>query len=419
MEHTIGFGKTPQRFTIPDNIHTDLLLPNQLEQTIAEDQVIRQALDFPIGASRLEEIVQPKDNIVIVTSDITRPMPSKTVLPLVLQRLYDTGVPSQNITIVFALGSHRFHTESEKEELVGPEVFRRLRCIDSGTEGFVRLGITEAGTPVDIDKTVAAADLRICLGNIEYHYFAGYSGGAKAIMPGVSSHDAIQANHRMMVEDKAKVGILEGNPVRSDLEEAIALCPIHFLLNVILDKNKKVVRAFAGHYIQAHRGGCAALDQLYQKHISYKADIVIVSQGGAPKDLNLYQVQKALDNAGSAVRDGGIIILVGSCQEGMGEPVFEEWMLRANTPEELTARIKQEFVLGGHKAAAIALILRKANIYLVSEMEEAFVRKIFMRPFRKVQDALDAALAASAANPSILLMPYGGSTLPIVDAANQ
>ena len=265
---------------------------------------------------------------------------------------------------------------------------------------------------MDIFRVVAEADRVICLGNIEYHYFAGYSGGAKAVMPGVSTREAIQANHRRMVQPEACAGRIKGNPVREDIEEAGALVGIDFIVNVVLDEHKEIVRAIAGDVTLAHRAGCAFLDTLYSKPIGEQADIVIVSQGGAPKDLNLYQTQKALDNARHAVRDGGIIILVGSCREGLGEKTFEEWLTTASSPCELVERIGKEFKLGGHKAAAIAMVRERAEIYLVSEMDTAFVERLFMRSFPTVGEAYAAARTRLGPDASVIVMPYGGSTLP-------
>ena len=198
-----------------------------------------------------------------------------------------------------------------------------------------------------------------------------------------------------------------------DIEAAIAFCPIDFIVNVVLDAHKAIIYAAAGDFIKAHRDACRFLDTLYQKEIDTLADIVIVSQGGAPKDLNLYQTQKALDNAKHAVRPGGIIILVGACNEGLGEEVFERWMLDAASPDALIERIQKDFQLGGHKAAAIALTLKRADIYLVSEMEPDFVKSIFLEPFSNVQLALDHAFETLGPHASVLVMPYGGSTLPV------
>lgn len=232
------------------------------------------------------------------------------------------------------------------------------------------------------------------------------------MMPGVSTRAAIQANHRMMVLPEARAGALDDNPLRRDIEEAGAICGIDFILNVVLNERKEIVHAVAGDPVPAHRQGCAFLDTIYRKEISQPADIVLVSQGGHPKDLNLYQTQKALDNARHAVKPGGIIILIGSCAEGMGEAVFEEWMTGAPTPQSLIHRIQEDFQLGGHKAAAIALTLEKAEIYLVSDLDDAFVRSIFLIPQPCVQEALNQALRKLGPDATVLAMPYGGSTLP-------
>ena len=413
MELTIGFGSAPQNVTIPDANVMGVLTPNSVEITSSGQPEVIRALNEPIGTKRLSELAVGKKKVAIVSSDITRPMPTWVALPPVLAELDKAGVRREDVTVVLALGSHRTHTDAEKKKLLG-ECYGAVRCVDSSDEGYIHMGVTPKGTPVDIAKAVAEADFRICMGNIEYHYFAGYSGGAKAIMPGVSTRDAIQANHRHMVEDGAVAGRLEGNPLREDIEASLRCCPVDFILNVVLDEHKQIVRAVAGDVTLAHREGCRFLDKFYRKEIPQLADIVVVSQGGAPKDLNLYQTQKALDNAKHAVKPGGVVVLVGSCREGLGEKTFEEWMTGAKTPEELVERIRRDFKLGGHKAAAIALVLRSADIYLVSEMEDAFVESIFMKPFHTVQEAVDAAFAAKGPDARVLVMPYGGSTLPVL-----
>jgi nickel-dependent lactate racemase len=357
--------------------------------------------------------VKPGEKVAIITSDITRPMPSKIVLPPVVDELVAAGLDYSDITVVFALGSHRKHTEDEKKYLAGEEIYRKVRCIDSDPDDCVRMGVTKGGTPVDIFSEVANADRIICLGNIEYHYFAGYSGGAKAIMPGVSNRAAIQANHSGMVKNEARAGAIDDNPVRLDIEEVVKFIPIDFIVNVVLDEKKNIIKAVAGHYIEAHREGCRFLDSLYKVKIPALADIVITTPGGYPKDINLYQAQKALDNAKHAVREGGIIIFMAACTEGYGEEVFENWINEASSPDELINRISTKFELGGHKAAAIALVLKKADIYMVSDMKEDQVTKIFMQPFTEVNDALESAFEKLGSDAKVLLMPYGGSTLPL------
>lgn len=299
---------------------------NEIPHERGGEAAVRYALAHPIGAKPLRELVKPGQKIAIIASDISRPVPSYEILPAILDELTVAGCRDGDITVVFALGSHRHHTEEEKRHLAGERVWRRVRCVDSDPDDCTHLGTTSAGTPVDITRVVAEADFRICTGNIEFHYFAGYSGGAKAIMPGVSTPAAIQANHRMMVRESACAGKLDGNPIRADIEEAGRICGVDYIVNVVLDEHKHIVHAVAGDTIEAHRAGCAYLDRMYRRPIPQCADIVLVSQGGAPKDANLYQTQKALDNAKHAVKRGGTIILIGACPEGLGSAKFEQWL---------------------------------------------------------------------------------------------
>lgn len=412
MKLEFGFGEGVQAVEVPDRNLLGVLMANEVPKGLTNEAEVARALAHPIGTPRLGEIVHPGEKIAIVTSDITRPCPTWRILPALLDELYAAGCRREDIALVFALGSHRHHTQEEQRKLAGERAWAEIRCVDGDPSDCVHMGETDCGTPVDITRIVAEADRRICLGNIEYHYFAGYSGGAKAIMPGCSTREAIQSNHRMMVREEAHAGNLDSNPLRQDLEQAAAICGVDFIVNVVLDEHKQIVRAVAGDLVKAHREGCKFLDQMYLKKIDSRADIVLVSQGGAPKDLNLYQTQKALDNAKHAVKPGGTIILIGSCREGLGEKVFEQWMLSAPTPESMIERIGRDFQLGGHKAAAIAMVLKNAEIYLVSELDDDFVEKIFLKPAKSAQDALDRAFARLGPDATVLAMPYGGSTLP-------
>ncbi len=413
MELNIGYGNTTQKISIPDSNVIDVLMANSVKIQGKGSEVVRKALDHPIGTGRLADIVRGKHRIVVITSDITRPMPTYAVMPILLEEFLQANVNLSEVTVVFAVGSHRTHTAEEMKHLVGEEVYGKVTCVDADGNDFVHMGTTAHGTPVDVTRVVAEADCRICLGNIEYHWFVGYSGGAKAIMPGVSSRAAIQINHSLLTDSAAVVANVN-SPVRADLEDAIHYCPIDFIVNVVLNEHKEIIYAVAGDYIEAHRVGCRFLDQTYSKPIPELADIVVVSQGGMPKDLNLYQMQKALDNARHAVKKGGIIIWVGSAKEGLGEKVFEEWMLSAKSPEDILQRIKKDFRLGGHKAAGIALTLETAQIYLVSELDADLASRIFMTPFDHTQHALDQAFKVMGESARVLVMPYGGSTLPVL-----
>ena len=419
MKLEFGYGSGVQRVELPEKNVMGVLTANPIEHALHGAGAVRYALAHPIGAPRLRELAKPGQKIAIVASDISRPVPSYEILPAILDELSAAGCRDEDVTVVFALGSHRHHTEEEKRRLAGQDVYARVRCVDSDPDDCVCMGVTKNGTPVDVTRTVAEADFRICTGNIEFHYFAGYSGGVKAIMPGVSTPAAIQANHRLMVQPGAHAGNLDTNPLRADIEEAGRICGVAYLVNVVLDEHKHIVFAVAGDAQKAHRAGCAYLDRMYRKPIPAQADIVIVSQGGAPKDANLYQTQKALDNAKHAVRKGGTIILIGACPEGLGSKKFEQWLTQAPDAHSMVDRVHRQFELGGHKAAAIAMVLENARIDLVSEMPDEFVRSIFLRPQPSAQAALDDAFGRYGPDATVLAMPFGGATLPVVNLTEK
>ena len=413
----LKYGKGVVTANIPDASAAEVLVPAGAH--LPEDEVaeVERALDSPIGSPRLESIARPGMKTVVMVSDGTRPCPSRKFLPSLLARLRRAGVRDADITVVFGMGIHRSQTEAEKRSLVGDEVYRSVRCVESTESGrFVYLGDTSRGTPVEVCPEVAECDLLVCTGNIEYHYFAGYSGGAKAVLPGACSRRTVEANHAMQLLPGAELGSYEDNPVRQDIEEAGRMIGIDFILNVVLDESKRIVRAVAGDALAAHAVGRREVDALYGVAISGLADIVLVSAGGAPKDINMYQAQKALENAARAVRPGGTLILVAECPEGLGEPVFEEYMTGFPL-DEIIERIRARFVVGGHKAAAIARVLKKADVLLVSAMDGELVRRCKVSPFARVQDALTAAFKKHGPNASIIVMPYGGSTVPLLNSA--
>ena len=407
----LEYGKTTIEFEVPEGRLLRVLNAHNIELPSDEIECVKNAINNPIGSKKLSELVKPGMKVAIVTSDITRPFPTAKVLPLVIEELNSVGIPDKDIVTVFALGSHRKHTEEEKKYLVGEELYNRIECIDSDPNDCIHLGKTFKGTDVDIFSPVANADFIICLGNIEYHYFAGYSGGAKAIMPGVSTPNAIQQNHSMMIIPESRAGNID-SPVRKDIEEAASMLGIDFIVNVVLDENKRIAFAVAGDYIEAHRVGCAFLDRLYGVKIHDKADITIVSAGGFPKDLNLYQAQKALDNSKDSVKDGGIIILLANCSDGFGNNTFEQWMT-TKTNEECIKDIKENFVLGGHKAAAIAKILETKRIFLVSNLDKELVKKIGLEPYETLDEAFEAATKIMGNDSKVFVIPHGSSLLPI------
>lgn len=413
----LPFGQRALRLSLPGTAEVEVLVPSAAGAEEDEASIVTRALRKPIGSRPLREVVNRGRTAVVITSDNTRPCPSPQLLPPILGELQSGGISADETTVVVALGLHRPLSNTELRELVGPEVYDSVEVVNHDPANVVRVGWTSAGTPVDLFRPVVDADVRVGLGNIEFHYFAGYSGGAKSILPGCAGEQTVSANHALMVEPGARVGALENNPVRADLEEGAALVGLDFILNAVVDSNHRLVAAVAGDATQAHRRGCGILAGRDAVPIYRKTDIVVVSSGGTPFDLNLYQAQKALENAGAVVRDGGVVIWVAECPEGYGNPTFERWMREAETPEQVMDRIARRFVLGGHKAAAIASVQMRAEVCLVSAMGARLQDACGIVGFSNLDDALRTALEKVGAHPSVAVIPHGGSTFPIPDEA--
>jgi len=410
----LAYGRSTCPLSLPEDYEPITLAPRPHPlPDIPVDALVRKALAAPYGITRLSQLVHRGQKVAIIVSDITRPCPTAMLLPPLLSELADAGVGERDIRIVFALGSHRRQTPEEQARLVGEEVFGRFCCGDSDGEIFIEVGCTSRGTPVQVFRPVVEADWRVYVGNIGYHYFAGYTGGAKALLPGVCSLETIAANHSWMVQNSAATGRIEGNPVREDIEEGAAFVGPSFLLNVVLDGHGQVVQVVAGDIILAHRHGCRKVDELYRVRLTQPADIVLASAGGWPKDINLYQAHKALENAAHAVRDGGIIILLAECREGIGHPRFAEWLTCGDAPNELLRRIQECFVLGGHKAAAIAKIRQRGvRVFLVSSLDAETVRTMDFVPCDSAHEALAIAQNKMGHAALLAVMPHAGSTLP-------
>lgn len=413
----LKYGKKTITLNVPQAHLLDIVRPNPYKTgaALTEAAIINKALANPVGTPRLTELARNKRKVCILASDITRPVPTYKLLPFILDELKKAGIKNEQIQIIFGLGSHRPHTVEEMKQLVGPEIYAAIQCLDHRPDECIKVGRTSQGLPVEIFKPVLEADLKICTGNIDLHYFAGYTGGAKAIMPGVSSRDSISATHRFMLDPKAVAGNLETNPARAAIDEVGEMVGIDFILNVILNEHKQIIAAVAGDKLAAHRQGCAILDSLYKVTLQERADIVVVSAGGFPKDINLYQAHKALDNAKHAVKEKGTIILAAECSEGLGEEVFREWMFAANKPQDILDRVKHEFTLGGHKAVAIAMLLQKAEVILVSDLDRELTERLFFKYAASLQQALDLALVAHGPSATVRVIPFGGITLPFVN----
>jgi len=377
------------------------------ELSAAPDGEIERSLDEPLG-KRLEELSGCR-SASILASDITRPAPSHILLPHLIRRLKELGI--MDIRVVFGLGTHRRMTEDEVRRLLQGCI--KVPHMQHDTGRCVHLGETVRGTPVEINETVASSDMIIATGNIEYHYYAGYSGGAKAVLPGVSSENSVIRNHELMRDPRSATGRLD-SPVRLDMEDAAAVAGLDFILNAVLNGRNEIVQAVAGDYIRAHRSGAATVDRMYRRRVE-PADIVVTCAGGRPKDLNLFQAQKALDNAKNAALPGGSIILVAECCEGLGHPVFERWSREACSAEQCWERFGREYEFGGHKAAFLARESLEHHLILVSSLPNEMAEMCFFAAARTLPEALEMARARQGRDARMLVMPHGNLTLAVAN----
>jgi nickel-dependent lactate racemase len=383
MRIGIPFGKQEIELDIPGKNIISIIPEKSDSLDLDEDKTITGALENPIRSKRLWEISDGKKSACIIASDITRLCPSYKFLPLLVGELNRGGIKNNNIIVVLGVGIHRRHTDAEKRKLVGDYIYSNIETIDSDISRSKLIGHTSRGTPVEVFERVLDYDLLIATGNIEYHYFAGYSGGAKAVMPGICTRNSIQSNHSMMLDERAAAGRFSDNPVRKDIEEAGELAGIDFIFNVILNDEKNIIAAVAGKNNEAYLEGIEKYDSIYKIEAECAADIVITSQGGYPKDMNLYQSHKALENVKEIAAAGGTIILAASCCEGYGDDTFKQWMTGYNDYDYLSKKLEKKFVLGGHKAAAISKILTEKEVLLYSD----FSRKETERMgFEKIED---------------------------------
>ncbi len=408
MQTSYKYGQTCLDFEIPDENILGTLAPPLLGSGGNNRELIREALLHPVGSANLGDIIRRKAaaNAVIVVNDITRPTPYRDILPPLLEEIEAAGIPAANIKLVVALGIHRPHTGEENLAIFGDEICRNYEILNHNCDAdLMDMGQLSNGWELSINRTVAQADLLVTTGLVGLHYFAGYSGGRKSILPGVASRQLIRKNHQMMADSRACLGNYQDNPVSQLMLEAARLTGVDFIVNVVTASRDDIIFAVAGDLEQAWLQAVHFCEDLFVQPIAQKADVVVAGCGGYPKDINMYQAQKALDSAALAVREGGTIILLAECREGLGEENFEKWLREATCPEDIERRFAENFELGGHKAYAICRTLKTCDIWLYSSLPASTVRSLFFKPLTSVQEGITAALDRYGPTTSFWLMP--------------
>jgi nickel-dependent lactate racemase len=416
----LPYGKTEVCARIPTRNFLGAIEPREKAGVANPRAEIERALNEPIGAERLSRIAKAGDKVAIVVDDATRATPSYVMVPPILDELNKAGVNDKDITVIFGCGTHRAVTQEEMKALVGEETLQRVRAIshDCRAKDLVYVGKTKTlGTKVYVNKTFAEADVKILTGDISLHYYAGYGGGRKSVLPAISGVETIQHNHAALLHPKARTGVLDGNPVHEDMVEAARLAKPDFILNIVTNSRGELVRAFAGDLERAHVDGVKLVDEMYRVPIERRAKIVVVSSGGYPFDIDLFQAYKGVDSALEAVKRGGVIVWVAECAEGYGNQVFYEWMTRFKELKQVETEIKRRFKIGGHKAYYLLKALKKVEIILVSTLPDYYAANVFrLRTAKAVNDALEGAFAIAGRDAKVWAMPYGNITLPVVKA---
>ena len=388
---------------------------------------IRTALERPIDSPPLKEMLHPTDKVAIAVSDITRSWQRMDlVLPTLLDTISETGVPDRNISILVVVGGHRQNTKEEMALLCGREVFHRVNVVNHNArelENMVYLGKTSRGTEVAINRVVAEADRIILTGGIIYHYMVGYGGGRKSVIPGFSSIKTIQQNHLWAMgrelgsgsNPNARSGKTRGNECHEDMMEIAGLVQPDFIVNVVPNAEEDYAGIFAGNWVSAWQEGMKRVDEIYSVPIPGRADIVIASAGGFPKDINLYQTGKTMDNACYAVKQDGAVIIVSECLDIREPPEFPQWF-QYGSRLDMERALRADFTIPGWVAWKEVECSDKASFIMVTLPQNAdLVRRAGMIPAATIGEALEMAYQkCGTKEPRITLMPQGANTLPVL-----
>lgn len=405
------FAFDPARFS---------LLTNQSQREVQlRDADIGAAFDSPIGSPPIEELVDVGDSALIVVSDATRATASAQIVNLLIRRLIQAGVSLKDLAIIFATGIHRPVTAQEKTALLTPFIAQRVRTIDhdsNNANALIDLGTTASGIPVRVNRALKEFSRIILTGGIGFHYFAGFTGGRKSICPGLASTTTIEATH-MLALDFAKggrksgvgAGLLDGNAVHEECDRIAEIIAPTFGVSTIVDESKSAVAVFCGHWRGAHRAACDHYLQQRSAEIGAKREVVIASCGGFPYDINLIQAHKALDMAAYACAEGGTIILLAECRDGLGRSDFLKWF-GAHDSRSLERNLRAAYEVNGQTAWTLLNKAERFKVILVSSLSEADVRSMRMIPAATLGDAM----SYTSANAGGYIMPRGAAVMPRV-----
>lgn len=425
MRLRLAYGRAGLRIDLPDDAPVTVIEPHRVPGLQDERAAILAALRAPISAPSLTELLAPHDTIVVVFSDITRPMPNDRVLPPLLEELARAGVPDGQVVLLNALGTHRSQTGDELEQMLGPDLVERYRIEQHDAwddSNLVAVGTNHTGRHVRVNRTYMDASVRILTGFIEPHLFAGFSGGPKAVLPGIADVESILDNHgaAMIAHPRATWAVTEGNPLWEEmLSVALSTAP-HFLLNVTLNQERQITGVYAGGLVEAHRAGLEAARRATLRSVAAPFDIVIASNSGYPLDVNLYQSVKGMSVASQIVRPGGDIIVVAECWDGIpshGE--YKRLLWEADSPRQLLDRVMAPgFRCHDQWEAQLqAQIQSKARVHVYAGgLSDDELRNALVIPCHSVEGTV-AEIRSRRPDASIAILPDGPQTVPCLPVA--
>jgi nickel-dependent lactate racemase len=420
----LAYGRHGLTIDLPDDAAVTVIEPNFVPGLPDERWAIQEALRSPIGTLALREITEAEDTVAIVFSDLTRPMPNDRALPPLLDKLALAGVPDDQILLINALATHRPQTEGELADMLGEKIVGRYRVLqhDAWSDELVEVTENFAGRMVRVNRAYVEASVRILTGFIEPHFFAGFSGGPKAVLPGIVDIDAILDNHsgQMLTHPNATWAVTEGNPVWEEMLAVARATQPTFLLNVTLNQKREITGVFAGDMVAAHRQGVAFARETAMQPVPEPFDIVITSNSGYPLDLNLYQAVKGMSAAAQIVRPGGDIIIAAECWDGVpdhGE--YKRMLWGAGSVEELWETVTAPGFRRHDQWEALvqARIQRRANVHVYADgLSENELERALVYPCQSIEETV-ARLRHHNPKSTIAILPDGPQTVPYVDRA--
>jgi nickel-dependent lactate racemase len=416
MKVNLAYGSGHLPIEVPDD-RTTVIEPAHIDGLADEKAAVLDALQNPIGSQPLLERISPDAKICIAFTDITRATPNERIIPWLLEHL---GGPNDNITLLNQLGTHRPNTREELETMLTPEVVANYRVLNHEPENpkaLVQVGTTADGTPALLNRHIVEADLRIITGFIEPHFFAGFSGGVKGIMPGCAGLETVMSNHgaKNIGDPQATFGVTVGNPLWEELRDIALKTGPSFLLNITLNEQRDITNVFAGDIIEAHKTGCVFVKKSAMQPVEQPFDIVVTTNSGYPLDLNLYQGVKGMSAGARVLKEGGTLILAAECREGVpdGSPL-DDLLRSAGSIEEILAMLSTPgFVRPEQWQAQIqALVQRRAEVLVCCELDDATLRACHLAPCADINAEVAKRLAKLGADARVAVLPQGPLTIP-------